>query len=106
MSADLDRQCALVLGWHTLRGCEALHKGDECIHDQIPNFSTDYRAVRELEDEIERRGLQIAYGTALMWAVGIATHTEYWDDNLAEALFLVLRATPEQRARAFLEAIT
>jgi hypothetical protein len=64
-----------------------------------------FYVIKAMEDEIERRGLQIGYGTALMRALGIGDHQEYWDDSLAEALFLVLRATPEQKAKAFLEAI-
>jgi len=51
-----------------------------------------------LEDEIERRGLQEKYVTILLALIDPDPYTtnEYW---------AILRATPEQRAQAFLEAI-
>lgn len=66
--------------------------------------------ARGLEDEIERRGLQDVYIRALF--VQTIPEAARWDITLnAEpggyidraSLFLLLRATPEQRARAFLE---
>lgn len=51
-----------------------------------------------LEDEIERRGLMEAYTNAL-----VNTVKPRYDDW--RAAWTVIRATPAQRARAFLEAL-
>lgn len=40
-----------------LPGCEVFH----FIEEPFPSFSTDYNAVRAMEDEIERRGLLRPY---------------------------------------------
>jgi hypothetical protein len=60
--------------------------------------STDPTAARELEDEIERRGLEDRYVQVL----GAVVNANPYTDNESWAL---IRATPEQRARAFLEAV-
>lgn len=56
----------------------------------------DFDAARWLEDEIEQRGLQEAYCRAL-------AH-QYSGVLLRDYTWALLRATPEQRARAFVEA--
>lgn len=104
---NLDAQCARVIGYSE---CGCGH--DECdlweapIHLRDPNgippfpaFSTDIADARLLEDEIERRGLQEAYIRALL--------PEYhsFEAMTPNELFAFLRAAPERRARAFLEAV-
>jgi len=64
-----------------------------------PAWSERHEDARMLEDEIERRGLQEKYIYALM-----PTY-HHFDSASPHELFNLLRATPEQRARAFLEAI-
>ena len=64
--------------------------------------------VRSLEDEIERRGLWAEYTGALLSI--LLDETDYDiiegdpDRNLRDS-WACVRATPEQRARAFLEAV-
>lgn len=69
-------------------------------YDAPALYSSDPAAVRLLEDEIARRGLRREYTTALLHEI----------DNTPEMPFEygwrvvwgALRATPEQRVRAFL----
>jgi len=57
-----------------------------------------------LEDEIERRRLWAAYTEALIKYVDCPSPTnEPW--AVEDAWNFIRRATPEQRARAFLEAV-
>lgn len=68
----------------------------------LPHFSDNPEAARLLEDEIERRGLQMPYMDALLSLcplVGYAGINNPEDHNA----WLLIRTTPEQRARAFLE---
>jgi hypothetical protein len=61
-----------------------------------------------LEDEIERRGLIKPYIRILVEDIApILTYDEWenWGDENYTALWSLVRATPEQRARAFLEAV-
>src|SRR5690349_2223157 len=61
-----------------------------------------------LEDEIERRGLQARYAMALVVIVLGESQKTLLDIGRApsdEDLFALIRATPEHRARAFLEAM-
>lgn len=67
--------------------------------DVVAAYSTDHAAARLLEDEAERRGLQWPYARALCGIVGGQR------DALPGILWLFIRATPEQRARAFLEVL-
>jgi hypothetical protein len=53
-----------------------------------------------LEDEIERRGIQSEYVFAL--AVSLFGEQDEWG---TAHIMKMMRATPEQRARAFLEAV-
>lgn len=63
-----------------------------------------------LEDEIERRGLQGPYMEALMQTIGIERIALICEleciqyEHVAPELWKLLRATPEQRDRAFLVA--
>lgn len=54
--------------------------------------------VRKLEDDIEQRGLFPAYAEALLIILGYS-----WE-NAGNAVGALIRATPEQRAQAYLEA--
>ena len=65
-----------------------------------PAWSDRHEDARMLEDEIERRGLQIEYSLAIARLLSFDMKEFSLDDA-----WLLLRATPEQRARAFLEAI-
>lgn len=83
------------------------------IIEEPADESTDYLCARRLEDEIERWGLGTAYVSALLLQIDPDSAT--WDitDGADEGggwmdrdgLFRLIRATPEQRARAFLEAM-
>ena len=72
-----------------------------------PAFSENHEAARLLEDEIERRGLWGVYLTALIKLLNIHGDRTWfdWDREWVHAVAIMLRATPEQRARAFLEAV-
>lgn len=123
MSSEIDEQCAQALGWvrgthtradgstypchywHDAKGCRSERVDDDrCMecHRDDPAWSpsTDLADVRQLEDEIERRGLQEAYIQALDSFVTYE-RSEGWQ----WFRWGILRATPEQRARAFLKAI-
>ena len=125
MSRELNEQCAKALGYTVYHydkdyaeNCyyqlmdEELdpvimfpfRAGERKTEDEawadVPAFSTDYEAARILEDEIERRGLQIEYAKAVMKLI-----YQQGFKNYAEPQWLLIRATPEQKARAFLEAI-
>jgi hypothetical protein len=68
-----------------------------------PPVSTDHTAARLLEDEIERRGKVSDYAGALAEMVGVGD--DFWYDATGGDVWQIIRATPEQRARAFLEAV-
>lgn len=93
---------------------------DECKHAPVaywqePNgasvheveefpFARSLDAVCLVEDEIERRGIGVAYIRALIditWA-GIDSYDQ---DGRYEGAFALLRATPEQRCRAALQVV-
>lgn len=57
-------------------------------------------AARQLEDEIERRGLEYSYVRSLVNLVAVDTAPGSDGERWA-----LIRATPEQRAKAFLQAI-
>jgi hypothetical protein len=135
MSKELDEQCARALGWrkHDVREAKARRAvaGGYELHPDVyllTEFfwyatvdgkqrrmgaaswspSTDLVAARILEDEIERRGLQERYMRALIRSVLGEAFMTRMDIGRAldeKDLFLLLRATPEQRARAFLEGM-
>jgi hypothetical protein len=77
---------------------------DWACHQQVDDpvlrrYSTDPAAARSLEDEIERRSLQSEYVWALAELLFVA------DDEWGTAhVMKMIRATPEQKCRAFLEA--
>jgi hypothetical protein len=114
MSRELDAQCAHALGQLWVDACPL---GDPtCAGKYMPQigrwpclapFSTDHEAARLLEDEIERRGVQKAYISALCRDGGLDDPFSDYAilEFTLEAFWQVMRATPEQRARAFLEAM-
>lgn len=90
--------------------------GGSPFHD-VPDFRADPNATRLLEDEIERRGLQKDYLAALCRVLGFSSdgvsgdpkHFDFstWLFDLVDEheLWKLLRATPPQRAAAFVEAM-
>ena len=70
-------------------------------HVAPPRCSEDHVAARLLEDEIERRGLHYEYVKALCFILGDISLRELE----ARDVWALLRAAPEQRAKAFLQAI-
>lgn len=130
MPCELDTQCAQALGYtvyhydkdyaencyYMLMDAQfnpvvSMFKGARQTEAEAwgdaPMFSADPEAAHLLEDEIERRDLQRSYIVALLSGVGsdveyAATHVWYAD---AADFWRMLRATPEQRARAFLEVV-
>lgn len=106
---DINIQCARVLGW-TVRypNQNPPHVayytdpgGNE--HLEPPRFATSPSAVLMLEDEIERRRLQAAYVIELSAVVGCELKADR--EQSARHLWMMIRATPEQRCRAFLKAV-
>lgn len=102
MSQDINERCARAMGgwpphnWQETWGGETCSQCGKEKWQDPPEYcagwspSTDPNAARLLEDEIARRGLQEQYVHALQGLVASRDHWEY------------IRATPEQRARAFL----
>lgn len=108
MSRDLDVACARVMGWtdiqaHTDRiGTPPDWAQGRDLQGQIgdiPYYSDD--DVGLLEDEIERRKLQDAYVRRL----GIMETSAAYEEAREAYGWELIRATPEQRARAFLEVM-
>jgi hypothetical protein len=111
---ELDAQVAHAMGYSPC-GCgnptcdlwePPAHLDDGGGYPPVPHFATDPVAARLLEDEIERRGwpMQWRYVSALWASVGCAGHNGE-GPNIWKEEWLLIRATPEQRVRAFLEAI-
>jgi len=96
----LDAECARVLGY-VRRGDAWVAPLHWLFNDEppiLPYFSSDLIAARLLEDEIERRGLQDEYIRVLLAIVAP-------DRSTVGTFWLILRATPSQRSRAFLKAV-
>lgn len=109
MIRELDAECARALGWEDVRHMPEANKKAQWTgrnprtnrrHAMIPHYSSDHAAARLLEDEIERRQIDARY--TLVLGKMVAPDDEAWTNA---NVFLLLRATPEQRARAFLESI-
>jgi hypothetical protein len=71
-------------------------------HDNpLPNYSTSIADAREMEDELERRGLHMKYAVKLASldteASQRITQKELW--------WFLIHATPEQRSLAALKAV-
>lgn len=67
----------------------------------------DENAARALEEHVEQHGLQVKYTAELVEILNIyGDRTWYdWDSDWPDAVWDCMRATPEQRCRAFLEAV-
>lgn len=76
-----------AINWYLVRLC--------------PAFSESHEAARILEDEIERRAAQVAYLDALVEIVLPYVHYELKTADI----WRVLRATPEEKCRAFLKTV-
>ena len=96
-SANVTGNCHILrLTWQLLR---VNGEAGEYRVRRTPEWSERHEDARQLEDEIERRGLQKRY----MDALASTTNAMPFDNVLYP--WSLIRATPEQRARAFLEAI-
>lgn len=100
VSKKIDEVCAKALGWTDIRYMPEKRApyrwrgfNPKGVRQGLPTYSSDPAAVHLLEDEIERRGLQERYIYELERIIASRDHWEY------------IRATPEQRARAFLATI-
>ena len=103
MSNEFDIACAKAMGWEPYRtdGVD-YYKVSPTAMMLATEFepSSDLESARLLEDEIERRGLQEKYLVVLHEVVGAK-----WIDYGVMDVWSIFRATPEQKARAFLAAI-
>lgn len=79
--------------------------------DGLPDYTTDYNACREVEDRIERQGLQESYLNALVHICDPDAHPQ---DDLdmwrvtsvrTDNLWSLVHGAPEQRCRAALRAM-
>lgn len=93
----LDMACARALGTHIRP--EDIEANN---HRRVfPPYSSDPTVARVLEDEVKRSGLAHEYAAALY---GIVTHHYLTHEGATpDEIVLLVFATPEQRARAFLE---
>lgn len=101
----LDDQCARALGWKLDERGGYWWDASVCVmRHRSWSPSTNHEAARILENEIERRGqrVQEEYVIALGRQIGMRDIND-WNDW--EDWWKWLRATPEQKVRAFLEAI-
>ena len=99
MSKELDEQCMRVfriLPGEWVKFIKISGGAGTYVRDWSPSTIAD--DARDLENEIERRGLVAAYIHALV-AILKAEH-----GGVMSSWYLI-RATPEQRARAFLEVV-
>ncbi len=103
---ELDAVVAVeVMGWTRVEGKKrvfwTLNKG--YIFGGLRGFSTDANAVREVEAEIERRGLMVEYIKMLISVVFNGKRDEtilFLDD-----WFQAVHASAEQRCRAALRVV-
>lgn len=117
MGREIDAECARLLGWQPCAcgndDCDLwappAHLDDGGSYKPFPRFSTDPTCVSSLLAEIERRGGHYEYVYALFRQVDpSATASSVprgW--NVPQlAVWAMLRATPEQHARAFVEVMS
>lgn len=98
MNKKLDDECARRLGWHLdERGAYWHDDQGGVVAHRSWSPSTNHSEALLLENEIARRGLEESYCRALT--------RQLYDVLLKDYTWALIRATPEQRARAFLEAM-
>lgn len=113
MEDDLNAQCARALGW-VYYPDEVDDKDtpvppywwkprEEAYTEALPDFKGDFNVTRMLEQDADRRGKFEEYARELFKLVNDGIPWGY-DVSFDEVLRL-MRATPEQKARAFLEAV-
>lgn len=91
----LDTDGPAQKGWTT----EAIATTDRGHYWKVVKpYSTDYNAFRDVEDEIERRGLAKFYIEALADVLDVTPQKLI--EHGASCLWLFARATPEQRCEA------
>lgn len=106
---ELDIQCAERLTGHKIPKGAIVNPGTVMYTKHayfVGHFSSDLNAARWLEDEIEKRGLQHAYVSALMGILLNDPGNAFWIDPTSDEIWSLIRATPEQRARAFLTTLS
>ena len=89
------------MGWREINteAERGIPPGQKCF-DYLPRYAKNLHAVRELEDEIERRGLWFEYALAVVHTVGDPVH-----DDANYRYFQLLRATAAQRLEAICAVI-
>lgn len=73
---------------------------------KLRNKLTNGHDLSRLEDEIGRRGLIGDYIAALWDVIGAERGVNFWTQSNIEAFWNCIRATPEQRCRAALVALS
>jgi len=103
MMDDLNVRCARALGWEL----ETDEHGNVWSLSggrrfELPDFAHIDSVIpaRWLEDAIEERGLWMEYTAALLPALDLER-----PGIAGSALWAAIRATPKQRARAFLQTV-
>ena len=72
-----------------------------CFHLAMPDYSGSLDAAWEMEEELGQRGLYVDYTVGLLRVVSGRAR---WPESY-HAVWELIRATPEQRCRAALEAV-
>lgn len=109
MSWELDKACMRAMGWEyrprfpgDTTGYWRALSGETIISEECPRFSTDTDAARLLEDAIERRGREAQAEYVFALAERLFTEDSEWGTS---HVWKMIRATPEQKARAFLDVV-
>lgn len=109
MSWELDEACMRAMGWEykprfpgDTTGYWRASDGETVISEDRPHFSTDPDAARLLEESIEWRGRETQAEYVFALADRLFTEDSEWGTS---HVWKMIRATPEQKARAFLEVV-
>lgn len=108
---DRERDAALHKSLHhrhNVEGevyCDGEHEKNEgCDWRPLPTYSTSFDAVRMIEDEIEKRGMQREYLHQLVGmqqgSVALDIDCLDYEGTMPRALWSLVCATPAQRAEA------